>query len=113
MSSDHAASNSSIERFHSSLSKSLKTSVTQNKDWIKMLPFVELAFPSSPVKGLGVSSYEIRQSGYPMGLPIDIIMLKKFDEAHHSPPRYIVQMRSNIDRLNYITLQKKKKINWL
>jgi len=43
-----------------------------------------------------------------MGLPIDMKMLKKFDEEHHSPPEYIVKMRDNIDRLNYITLQNKR-----
>jgi len=43
-----------------------------------------------------------------MGLPIDVMMLKKFDEEHHSPPEYIVKMRNNLDRLNYITLQNQK-----
>jgi len=35
-----------------------------------------------------------------MGLPIDIMRLKKFDEEHHSPPEYIVKIRDNIDKLN-------------
>jgi len=76
--------------------------VTQDKDWVKMLPFTELTFCSSPVRGLGISPYVIRQAGYSMGLPIDMMMLKKFDEEHHSPPEYIVKIRNNIDRLNYI-----------
>jgi len=33
-------------------------------------------------------------------MTIDMMMLKKFDEKHHSPPEYIVKMRNNIDRLN-------------
>jgi len=52
--------------------------------------------------GLGLSAYEICQSGYSMALPVDMRLLKKFDEEHHSPPEYIVEMRNNIDRLNYI-----------
>jgi len=73
-----------------------------------MLPFIELAFRSSPIKGLGLSPYKLRRNGYAMGLPIDMMMLKKFDEENHSPPEYIVKMRNNIDRLNYITLQNKR-----
>jgi len=73
-----------------------------------MLPFIELAFHSSPIKGMGLSPYELRHNRYAMGLPIDMMMLKKFDEDNHSPTEYIVKMRNNIDRLNYITLQNKR-----
>jgi len=37
-----------------------------------------------------------------------MMMLKKFDEEHHSLPEYIANMRNNIDRLNFITLQNKR-----
>jgi len=77
ISSYHAASNARIVRFHGALSNSLKTSVTQ--DWVQMLLFIELAFRSSPVRGLGISPYEICHSGYSVALPIDMTMLKKFD----------------------------------
>jgi len=73
-----------------------------------MLPFIELAFRSSPIQGLGLSPHELRHNGYATGLPIDMIMMKKFDEEHHFPPEYIVKIRNNIDRLNYIMLQNKK-----
>jgi len=103
----HSASNGKIERFHSSLENSLKASVTNDRDWVEMLPFIELAFRSSPIVGMGLSLYELRHNGYSMGLPIDMMMLKKCDEEHHSSPEYIVKMRNNIDWLNYITLQNK------
>jgi len=105
----HSASNGKIERFHSSQDNSLKASVTHNRDWVEMLPFIELAFRSSPIKEMGLSPYKLRHNGYAMGLPIDMMMLKKFDEENHYPPEYIVKMRKNIDRLNYITLQNKRK----
>jgi len=63
------ASNARIEIFHRALSNSLKTSVTVDKDWVKMLPFIELAFRSSLVRGLGISSYEIRHVGTPWLCP--------------------------------------------
>jgi len=108
ISSYPTASNARYERFHGTLCNSLETAVTQDKDWVQMLPFIELAFPRSSVRGLGISPYEIRHSGYSMALPIDTIMLKKFDEKHLSSPEYIVKIRNNIDRLNYIILQNKK-----
>jgi len=37
-----------------------------------------------------------------MAMPIDMMLLKKFDEEHYSPPENIVEMRDNIDRLYYI-----------
>jgi len=37
-----------------------------------------------------------------------MLLLKKFEEENHSPPEYIVNMRNDIDQLNYITLQNKK-----
>jgi len=55
-----------------------------------------------------LSPYELRHNGYAMGLPIDMMMLKKFDDKNHSPPEYIVKMRNNIDPLNYTTLQNKR-----
>jgi len=109
ISSYSAALNARIEHFHSSLSNSLKTSVTVDKDLVKMLAFVELAFRSSPVKGLQISLYEICHSGYYMAWPIDMMMmLKKFDEEHHYPPEYVTKLRNNIDRLKFITLKTKK-----
>jgi len=42
-----------------------------------------------------------------MAMPIDMMMLKNFDEEHHLPPEYIVDMRNNIDRLNYIVRKNK------
>jgi len=35
------------------------------------------------------------------------MMLRKFDEDHYSPPEFIVEMRNNIDRLNYIVRKNK------
>jgi len=70
-----------------------------------MLPFIEIAFRSSQVRGLGISPYEIRHSGYSMALPIH---LKKFNEERHSPPEYTTKLRNNIDRLNYVILTNKK-----
>jgi len=104
----HSASNGKIERFYLSLANTLKASVTQDRDWVEMLTFIELAFRSSPIKGIGLSPYKLKHNGYAMGLPIDMMMHKKFDEENHSPPEYIVKMRNNIDRLNYITLQNNK-----
>jgi len=43
-----------------------------------------------------------------MGLPIDMMMLKNFDQEHHSPPEYISNLRNNTDHLNYISLQNKR-----
>jgi len=43
-----------------------------------------------------------------MGLPIDMMMLKRFDEEHQSPPEYIKDLRNSIDRLEYITLPNKR-----
>jgi len=103
------ASNAKIERLHQSLGNALKASVTHDHDWVEMLLFIELSFRSSPIKSMGLSPYELRHNGYAMGLPIDMMMLQKFNEEHHSPPEYIVKMRNNIDRLNYITFQNKRK----
>jgi len=96
-----------VERFHGALSNTLKASVTNEKDWVTMIPYIEYAFQSSPIRGIRLSPYEIRNSGYSMAMPIDIMMLKKFDEEHYSPPEYIVDMRNNIDRLNYIVRKNK------
>jgi len=59
----HAASNGKIERFQYSIANSLKASVTQDRDWVEMLPFIELTFHSSPIKGMGLSPYELRHNG--------------------------------------------------
>jgi len=107
ISSKSAASNVCLERFHGSLSNALKVSVTAEKDCVRMLPFTELSFRSSPVRGLRISLCEIRNAKYSMALSIYMMMLNKFDEEHHSPPEYIMNLRNNIDRLNYITLQNK------
>jgi len=37
----HSASNGKNERLYSSLANSLKVSVTHNRDWVEMLPFIE------------------------------------------------------------------------
>jgi len=42
-----------------------------------------------------------------MAMPVDMMMLKKFDEEPYSPPDYIVEMRNNVDRLNYIVRKNK------
>jgi len=42
-----------------------------------------------------------------MAMPVDMMMLKKFEEEHYSAPEYIVKMRNNIDRLNYIVRKNK------
>jgi len=102
LSSYSAASNSRVERFHGALSNSLKATVTNERDWVTMIPYIEYAFRSSPIRGIGLSPYEIPNSGYSMAMPIDMMMLKKFDEDHYSTPEFIVEMRNNIDRLNYI-----------
>jgi len=108
ISSYHAASNARIEKKFGAHSNLLNTSATPDEDWVRILPFIELTFRSSLVKGLGISPYEIHHSGYSMVLPIDMMMLQKFDEEHHSPPEYIVKIKNNINQLNYITLQNKK-----
>jgi len=84
ISSYSAASNARIEGFHGALSNALKASVTADKECVKMLPLIELSFRSSPVGGLGISPYEIRSGGFSMALPIDMMMLKKFDQEHHT-----------------------------
>jgi len=82
ISSYSAASNSGVERLHGTLSNTLKASVTNDKDWVTMIPYIEYAFRSSPIRGIGLSAYEIRQSGYSMAMPIDMMMLKNFDQEH-------------------------------
>jgi len=42
-----------------------------------------------------------------MAMPIDMMMIRKFDEDHYSPPDFIVEMRNKIDRLNYIVHKNK------
>jgi len=42
-----------------------------------------------------------------MAMPVDMMLLKKFDEEHQSPPEFIVEMRDSIDRLNYIVRKNK------
>jgi len=42
-----------------------------------------------------------------MAMPIDVMGLKNFDQEHYSSPEYIVEMRHNIDRLNYIVRKNK------
>jgi len=113
ISSYSAESNSRIERFHRSLSNALKTSVPVDKNWIWMLLFNEYSFRCSPVRGLEITPYEIRSRGYSMGynLHINMMMLKNFDQEHHSPPEYITDLRNNIDRLNFIIMQNKRKIS--
>jgi len=46
-------------------------------------------------------------SGYSMAMPVDMMLLKKFDEEHQSPPEFIVEMRDSIDRLHYIVRKNK------
>jgi len=96
-----------VEKFHGALSNTLKVSVTNDTHWVTMIPYVECAIRSSPIRGLGLSPYKIRQSGYSMGMPINLMMLKNFDEEYNSPPEYIVNMKNNIDRLNYIVRKNK------
>jgi len=55
VSSYSAASNSRVERFHGALSNTLKASVTSEKDWVSMIPYIEYAFRSSPIRGIGLS----------------------------------------------------------
>jgi len=42
-----------------------------------------------------------------MAMPLNVMMLKNFDQEHYLPPEYIVHMRNNIDRLNYIVRKNK------
>jgi len=65
----HATSNSRIERFHYSLANSLKTSVTPDRDWVLMLLFIELAFRSTPVRGLRLSHTNYVIMAMPWGCP--------------------------------------------
>jgi len=107
ISSYSASFNSRVERFHGALSNSLKATVTNERDWVTMIFYIKYAFRSSPICGIGLSPYEIRNSGYSMAMPIDMMMLKKFDEEHYSPLEFILKMRDNIDRLNYIVRKNK------
>jgi len=68
ISSYHAASNFRIERFEFIYFQLTKDISDTRQRLVKILPFIELAFRSSPVRGLGVSPFEIRQSGYVIGL---------------------------------------------
>jgi len=52
-------SNSRAKRLHRSLGDHLRTFVTRTWSWSDCLPFIELARRSSPIAGLGLSSYEI------------------------------------------------------
>jgi len=91
-----------MERFHGALSNSLKATVTNERDWVAIIPYIEYAFRCSPIRGIGLSPYKICNSGYSMAMPIDMMMLKKFYKEHYSLPEFIVEMRNNMDRLNYI-----------
>jgi len=107
ISSYSAASISRVERFHGALSNTFKATVTNEWDWVTMIPYIEYAFRSSRIRGISLLPYEIRNSGYSMAMPVDMMMLKKFDEEHYSPSEFIVEMRNNIDRLNYIVRKNK------
>jgi len=76
-----------------------------------MLPFIEISFRSSPIRGLGLSPFDLIRGGKSMYLPIDMMTLKKFDEENQNPQDDIKELRNNIDIISYITFMKKKKIN--
>jgi len=107
ISSYSAASSSRVKRFHGALFNTLKASVTNEKDWITMIPYIEYAFRSSPIRGIRLSPYEIKMAGCSKAMPIDMMGLKNFDQEHYFSLEYVVEMRSNIDLLNYI-VQKNK-----
>jgi len=61
-----------------------------------------MALRSSPIKGIGVSAFEIISSGYRMALPVDMAKLTTFDEEHQTPQDVIKEMRTNLDLMNKI-----------
>jgi len=64
-----------------------------------MLPYVKMAYRNTPVRHLGLSAYQLRHAGGFMHLPIDRMMLKRFDEEHPNPHEYIKNMRYHIEML--------------
>lgn len=107
-SSYSAASNARVERMHSTLGNALRTSITNEKSWVDMLPFIEISLRSSPIRTLGLSPFELVHFGRAMCLPVDLIFLQKFDNENPDIPEYIREVRSNIDKLNEITMENKK-----
>jgi len=94
--------NSRVERLQGTLINCLRATCTEGRPWLSALAFVEMALRSAPVKGMGISAFEMINGGRRMCLPIDIAKIVDFDDEHKTPQDTIKEMRTDLDLMNKI-----------
>ena len=70
-------SNARVERMHGTLANCLRTTCEDNTKWLSQLPFIEMALRASPIRGLGVSPFELLHGGKGMLLPVDTQVVER------------------------------------
>jgi RNA:NAD 2'-phosphotransferase (TPT1/KptA family) len=98
-------SNSKIERMHRTLGNALRTTCVENRKWADKLPFIEMAFRATPIKGLGLSPFEQIHGGRRMLLPIDMQILERVKPENLDRGEYIQELRKSIDLIQKITTE--------
>src|SRR6266849_2035128 len=96
-------SNSRVERMHSTLGNALRTTCEDNKEWKNQLPFIEMALRASPIRGLGLSPFEMVHGGKKMLLPVDTQILERQTEEPEEIGEYLLELRRNLDIIEKIT----------
>jgi len=89
---------------HSTLANALRTTCEDSRDWKKKLPFVEMALRASPIRGLGISPFELVHGGRKFLLPVDAQMLEKEEEEPAVDlGEYLLEVRKNMEIIESLT----------
>jgi len=74
--------NSRVERLQGTPINCLRATCVEGRNWGSALAFVEMALRSAPIKGIGVSAFEMVSAGRRMILPVDAAKIADFDDNH-------------------------------
>jgi RNA:NAD 2'-phosphotransferase (TPT1/KptA family) len=98
-------SNSRVERMHHTMGNALRATCEDNQNWEKQLPFIEMGLRASPIRGLGLSPFELVHGGKKMLLPIDAQVLERRTEEPEEIGEYLLDLRRNVEIIEKVTTE--------